>query len=246
MTEPLRDPGNAELSFRKIEMDRISTGSSGFDLLLGGGLPISSITDVYGAAGTGKTQFAFQNAITTSAGLGARKDSPAVVFVDCSGSFRPERIVEIIEGRSLDTKRILDGIYSISVRGVEEQTHAVRRIYSEELLSACRLLIVDDATSNFVIEFDDEEVAKRQTSLSIHMRDLSYLAKKKGISVLLTNSVRSRGEKGEGETTGDVLSEYSLHRMQFERRDRSRFATLMQPELNKPRIKFDIESSGIV
>ncbi len=146
----------------------------------------------------------------------------------------------------MDAKKILDGIYSISVRRVKEQTQVVQRIDSEAIFSNCRLVIVDDATSNFVIDFSEEEVANRQTALAIHLRELAYLARKNGLSVLLTNSARYRGEKGEGETTGDVIAQYALHRMQFERRDRSRFATLMQPELGKPRIKFEIENSGIL
>jgi RecA/RadA recombinase len=97
-----------------------------------------------------------------------------------------------------------------------------------------------------VIDFSEDEVAARQTALAIHLRDLAYLAGKKGISVLLTNSARSRGDKGEGETTGDVIAQYALYRMQFERIDRNRFATLMQPELGKPRIRFEIENSGIL
>ena len=210
----LRECHSKSSNWREYPLGRLAS-----ILFLGGGLPVSSITDVYGAAGTGKTQFAFQNAIMTCAKMGNTNSvNPSVIFVDCTGSFRPERIVEIIECRSLGAKKILEGIYSISVRSVREQTQVIQRIDSEALLSSCRLLIVDDATSNFVIDFSEDEVANRQTALSIHMRDLAYLAKKKRISVLLTNSARSRGEKGEGETTGDVISQYSLHRMQFERK----------------------------
>jgi RecA/RadA recombinase len=245
MAESLPERDIQDVSFQKLQLERISTGSTSFDIMLGGGLPVSSITDVYGAAGTGKTQFAFQNAIMTCAKRG-NVNSPSVAFVDCTGSFRPERLVEIIEGRSLDAKTILNGIYSISVRRVKEQTQVVQRIGSEAFLSRCRLVIVDDATSNFVIDFSEDEVAARQTALAIHLRDLAYLAGKKGISVLLTNSARSRGDKGEGETTGDVIAQYALYRMQFERIDRNRFATLMQPELGKPRIRFEIENSGIL
>jgi DNA repair protein RadA len=246
MAKSSTDRGGSKVLFEKFKLVKISTGSSNFDQLLGGGLPVSSITDVYGAAGTGKTQFAFQNAVMTCAKMKeVNAGVPSVVFVDCTGSFRPERIVDIAENRSLDSDEILRGISTISVRHVKKQVQVGEQIYSNALFSNCRLLIIDDVTSNFVIEYGEEEVASRQTALAMYMRSLSYLAQRKGISVLLTNSVRSRGDEGEGETTGEVLSQFSLHRMQLSRKDRIRFATSMQPNLSKPRIQFEVETSGI-
>lgn len=229
--------------FKRCRKNRISTGSLNFDFILGGGLPLSSITDVYGAAGTGKTQFAFQNAIMNckqSVGSG-----PNVVFIDCTGSFRPERIEELAISRTLVASKILDQIYFISVRSVGDQIRACDRIYSENIFSECRLVIIDDVTSNFVFEFGEEQLARRQHLLAIHLRSLSRMAQVKGVSILLTNSTRFRGEDIEGESTGEVLSQYSLYRMHFVRKDRIRYATLLQPETFEPTIRFEIENSGI-
>jgi RecA/RadA recombinase len=141
-------------------------------------------------------------------------------------------------------EKILEMIYFIPVRRVEDQIMASRKVRSESVFSSCRLLIVDDATTNFVIDFG-KEVAERQTILSAYLRELALLAHTRGMSVLLTNSARFKGEKGEAETTGDLLSEFSLYRMHFSRIERRRFATLMQPKLTKPRVEFDIDSRGI-
>ena len=229
---------------KKSALQRITTGSEKFDRLLGGGLPVASITDVYGAAGTGKTQFAFQNAVMTCLSQRKQSSRPRVVFVDCAGSFRPERTLEIAQARSQDGSGILEMIYSISVRHVADQILASRRVESEAFFSDCRLLIIDDATTNFVIDFGDK-VAERQTELSLYLRDQAVLALSRGVSVLMTNSARFKGEKGEAETTGDLLSEFSLYRMHFARVDRRRLATLMQPELTRQRIEFEIDSKGI-
>ena len=228
----------------KSGLQRITTGSESFDSLLGGGLPVASITDVYGAAGTGKTQFAFQNAVTTCLSQPKQRSRPRVVFVDCSGSFRPERILEIAHGRSQSGSDILEMMYSISVRHVADQVLASHRVESEVFFSDCRLLIIDDATTNFVLDFGDK-VTERQTELSLYLRDQAALALSRGVSVLMTNSARYKGEQGEAETTGDLLSEFSLYRMHFTRVDRRRFATLMQPDLTRPRIEFEISSQGI-
>jgi DNA repair protein RadA len=234
-------PGS--LWMQSTSFDKISTGSSAFDELLGGGLPIASVTDIFGAAGTGKTQFAFQNIVTTC----ARSDSPipCSVFVDCTGSFRPERIVEIAKARKLDAEGILDRIYTIYVRCVDEQRFAIERVAKEEAFSKCRLIVVDDATSNFVVEFGDGEIAARQAALSLYMRSLGVMANSRNVSVIVTNSARSRGDLGEGETTGEVFSQFALYRFHFERKDKKRIATLLQPTFRKKTISFEITESGI-
>lgn len=223
--------------------ERVSTGSRAFDDLLGGGVPRASLTDVFGAAGTGKTQFAFQNLVTTCS---VSDDSaPRSVFVDCIGSFRPERIVEIARARKLDYEGILDRISAIYVRTVDEQRFVTERVVKEEIFSKCRLIVVDDATSNFVVEFGDDEIASRQTALSLYVRNLVVVAYSRGISVLITNSARSRGELGEGETTGEIFSQFALYRLHFERKDTKRFATLLQPASQRKMIGFEITASGV-
>lgn len=234
--------------FERKEISRITTGSLTLDNLLGGGLPVSAITDVYGAAGTGKTQFAFQNAVTTCAKmLSDEHNKPLTVFIDCSGAFRPERIAEISDTRGLQTKQILDRISEIAVRTVSDQDRASQRVLHDTVFSHCRLLIIDDVTVNFTSEYTKgEELAQRQIALSVYMRRLSYICAMRGISVLLTNSVRSRGETGEGETTGEILSEFSLIRFHFRKVDQERFAELEQPGHKSESVKFTIGKSGVI
>lgn len=228
---------------KNFDCERISTGSRSFDGLLGGGLPAASIIDIFGAAGTGKTQFAFQNIVMTCSQ--STDESPCAVFVDCSGSFRPERIVEIASARKLDSESILDKIYTIYVRDVAEQKFATERVGKEEMFSKCRLVVVDDATSNFVIEFRDNEIATRQVALSLYARSLGVLANSRGSTIVSTNSARSYGDRGEGETTGEIFSQFALYRLHFERKDKKRIATLLQPRSKKATISFEIAESGI-
>ncbi|MDA4111863.1 MAG: hypothetical protein OK439_04950 [Thaumarchaeota archaeon] len=231
--------------FKRNNVIRISTGSVALDNLLGGGLPHSCVTDVFGAAGTGKTQFAFQNAMMTSQFL-LEKKGVKVVFVDCAGSFRPERIVEMAETRSFDSRKILDSILSVYVRSVDEQIKASKRVELDPIFESLRLIIVDDVTTNFVSDFSgDEEIASRQQVLSSYARNLAYIANRRGISVLLTNSIRSRGDLGEGETTGEALSSLVLYGLHFFRKDRERIAELVQPDISGGRASFEIDESGI-
>jgi DNA repair protein RadA len=231
----------------RFQLQKITTGSRNFDSLLGGGLPIASITDIYGAAGTGKTQFAFQNAVMTCKTLQDSQSSPILaVFVDCTGSFRPERVVEISEARGILSNRILQSISTVSVRNVSAQMAVSTRLMNDPAFSHCRLIIVDDVTANFTAEYGNQgEIAERQAKLSLHLRGVSYACNRMGMSAILTNSVRSRGERGEGETTGEIVASLALKRIHFKRIDRDRFAELVSAP-DKPKIKFDILKSGVL
>lgn len=259
---------------------KMPTGSQTFDALLEGGLSTCCVSDVYGAAGTGKTQFAFQNAMLVAkrslSEYGGSK--PAVAFVDCAGSFRPERIAEMAEenndaGARFGTRDILSRISSIYVRSVAEQQELCDLVLSSNGFSECKLLIVDDVTTNFVAEFSRTEREKRDSAaaeplgaqdtpdfvgrhyvLARYGRKLAHIALKKKMSVLLTNSIRSRisdeptsSRSQEVETTGEVLSQFSLFRIHFSRSGNTRIALLESPVLSSTKhAEFRIESRGIV
>ncbi len=169
-----------------------------------------------------------------------------VVFVDCTGSFRPERILEIAESRLINPELVLNAIFSINVRSAAAQIEVSRRFDEDPSFAGCRLLVVDDLTSNFVSDFSKEsELPARQRALSLYARRLSYLANRRGLSVLVSNSIRARGNLGEGETTGEVLSAYTLYRLYFRRVERRRYAEIVQPNLSGAKIEFEIGKIGL-
>ncbi|MHB1909106.1 MAG: ATPase domain-containing protein [Nitrososphaerales archaeon] len=232
--------------------EKLETGSQTFDRLLGGGLATRSVTDVYGQAATGKTQFAFQNAVMAT--LKEKSDLP-VVFVDCAGSFRPERIAEIAETRGYSASSVLDRISTIYVRSVAEQQEASKRILSMDQFQKCRLLVVDDVTTNFAAEFgqtkeEGDTFIERYYALSAYARKLAYIAITRNLAVLLTNSVRSRIENStsgyEGETTGEIISAFTLFRLHFTKEGTKRRARIVEPFVSYSSAEFSIESSGLV
>ena len=242
------------------QANRLETGSQSFNELLGGGIPIGSVTDVYGAAATGKTQFAFQDALFCSQDDMKERRKPLVVFVDCAGSFRPERIAEMAEARGLSESKSLDKISTVYVRSVAEQKEVSERILSSEKFTNCCLLIIDDVTTNFVAEFsmdskeDENVLISRHYELSAYARNLAYIAQRRNIAVLLTNSIRARisEEQGitrmqkEGETTGEIISQFCLYRLYFSKKSNVRIAKVVQPYASKDTIQFSIERRGIV
>jgi len=74
----------------------ISTGLQKLDKFLSGGIPNNVIVDVFGGNGTGKTLFLLQLAINSI------KNGGNVLYLDTTGGFRPERIIEIQKEVDLD------------------------------------------------------------------------------------------------------------------------------------------------
>ncbi|EFJ52146.1 hypothetical protein VOLCADRAFT_103167 [Volvox carteri f. nagariensis] len=72
----------------------LPTGCAAIDTLLGGGLREGTLVEVAGETGSGKTQLCLSAAATTA------YRGEAVLYVDCTGSFAPERIVQMAEAEA--------------------------------------------------------------------------------------------------------------------------------------------------
>ena len=84
------DMNTVELMEYQENYPLLSTKCEEIDNLLGGGVKPECTYEVYGAFGSGKTQFS--NSLTVEA-IRAEKN---VVWIDCEDTFRPKRIVEIM------------------------------------------------------------------------------------------------------------------------------------------------------
>ena len=85
----------------------ISTGLQKLDEFLGGGIPAGVIVDIFGGNGTGKTQLLLQLSINSI------NDGGSVLYLDTTGGFRPERILEIQNKSNLEfdiLEKILKGL----------------------------------------------------------------------------------------------------------------------------------------
>ncbi len=118
----------AEVAERRRGLERLSTGSSRLDELLGGGLEVGYITELVGEYGAGKTQLCHQLAVMAQlppgeGGLGSR-----VLYIDTEGTFRPERIVSMAEYRGLDPREALENIVYVEAQSLDDLVEAVLSI----------------------------------------------------------------------------------------------------------------------
>ena len=80
----------------------LSTGSKNLDTLLGSGIETGSITELFGEFRTGKTQLCHTLCVTCQLPISEGGGAGMAMFIDCEGTFRPERLVPIAQRFGLD------------------------------------------------------------------------------------------------------------------------------------------------
>jgi len=159
----------------------ISTGLQKLDEFLSGGIPSSVITDIYGSNGTGKTQLLFQISINVI------KNGGTILYLDTTGGFRPERILEMQKYQNLEVD-ILDKITVSRITNTSEQINLIKNLKQVKF----SLVVIDNITDLFSYEYKTEKSIFKKNSLFMkHMHDLSLIAITNNIPIIITNMIRN-------------------------------------------------------
>src|SRR3989338_604924 len=158
-------------------MVKSSAGSHDLNRWLHGGYESDIITVVYGAAGTGKTNFCMLAAVSQA------KKGNKVLFVDTEGGFSSERVKQLA---SEHTPEVLKNILLLSPLNFEEQKQVFRKL-SQYLKNEISLLIVDGMTMLYRLDMASAREQEQQTIQSVNselasqMRTLAEIARKRNI-----------------------------------------------------------------
>ena len=159
----------------------MSTGLQKLDEFLSGGIPSSVITDIYGSNGTGKTQLLFQISINVI------KNGGTILYLDTTGGFRPERILEMQKYQNLGMD-ILDKITVSRVTNTSEQINLIKNLKPVKF----SLIVIDNITDLFSYEYKTEKsMFKKNLLFMKHMHDLSLIAINEKIPIVITNMIRN-------------------------------------------------------
>ena len=234
----------------------IHTGSTSIDRLLGGGIRTGVVTDIYGQSGAGKSQLCFT--LCANYAKHSRQED-RILFIDTVGTFRPERVSEIIGARKNST--VLNKIMFVRALSVYDQIHAISLISDFNP----RLVIVDTATALFSDEFRG---AARHLVLMNYIHKLSLVAINFDCAVVITNVIRDapirttlidqggHNRRAAIKTTNSFQqrefmgASISIHvhiklKLEIIDLEKSLFgASLMQP-IQKDRVLFNVTSKGI-
>jgi len=169
---------------------KLSTGSSAVDAILKGGIETGSITEIFGEFRTGKTQLCHTLCVTTQLGVDQGGAAAKVLYVDSEGTFRPERLAEILPRWGLDEAQVLNNVVYARAYNSEQQHEILRESCAILANSRFGLVIVDSVTALFRTDYQGRgELADRQMALGRFLRLLQRMADEFGVAVVLTNQV---------------------------------------------------------
>jgi len=240
------------LEMRKT-IDKITTGSVLLDDLLGGGIETQAVTEFFGQYGSGKTQIGHQLSVNVQLPKDKGGLEGKVVYVDTENTFRPERIAQMAEAIGLDPDKVLDNIYYIRPRSVNQQV-AYNDVIKEMLESGenIKLIVVDSLMALFRSEYIGRGMlSERQQILSRYLADLHDIAETYNVAVYVTNQVQSdpgtfygNPEKPVG---GNILGHSSTYRVYLRKGAKGkRIARMVDaPNLPERDVPFIITEEGI-
>ena len=211
----------------------IKTGLKELDQFLGGGIKEGLITSISGQSATGKTQLAFQICIN------ALDNGKEILFHDTTGEFRPERLVEIMQLQKINPS-LLDKIKVNRITNTVEQLQSI----SDTKLENYSLLIIDSVTDLFSFEYSEKEQSfEKNVSFMKYMHNLSSIAIRVKIPIIITNIVRSVN-KHEKENLEEPISMYIHNKIKLSKNNGVYSCQAISPFDNK-KFRYTITSKGL-
>ncbi len=184
-------------------MRAVPTGCMFLDRLLEGGLPVNSVTLIYGEAETGKSTLAMQCAV------GSARMGYKTLFVDSDGAFSLKRLSQIA---NYDFEEVSPLIILVSPANFQEQAFTIDHL-EEYVTIRVGLVVVDTITSLYRAEFGTrKETFALNRELNRQMASLAQITKTHGVATLITSQVRSildEGQMGVEPVATRVLTHWS-------------------------------------
>ena len=163
----------------------LSTGLQKLDEFLSGGIPNGLIVDIFGGNGTGKTQLLIQLCINSI------KNGGNVLYLDTTGGFRPERILEIQKQSGMESN-FLEKITVSRIRNTSEQIKSINNFVNNYF----SLIVIDNITDLFSYEYkNDESIFEKNSLFMKYMNQLSKFAIVNKIPIVITNMIRNLENK---------------------------------------------------
>lgn len=214
----------------------IPSGSKCIDYLLGGGIETGTITQLYGASGTGKTTLCLMFAKNCAKNY-------RVAYIDTEG-LSGERVKQVFQDVSLFSNVFVQEVFTF-----RQQASALKEVEKLTKTEKIKLVIVDCFTSLYRSELEDESrQIKVKRELTAQLTYLLGLARKLDLAVLITNQmftdVKTGLDKPLGGTSIDHLSKTIIS---LERMGNLRRATLVKHRYKKEgeSCEFQLTEKGV-
>ena len=245
---------SAELIWEKRKkLNRIHTGSINLDEILSGGIEPGALTELFGEFRTGKTQLVHQLCVNVQLPHEEGGLEGAALYIDTEGTFRPERIIQMSEGKDLDYNEILKKIIVGRAHNSNHQVLLIReapKIIEEKNI---KLIIIDSVITHFRSEYIGRgTLATRQQVLNNHIHNILRLTEiYDELAAIYTNQVSAKPDVFYGNplthTGGNIIAHGATIRI-FLRKGKGdqRIAKVVDaPNLPEEEAVFTIKEEGI-
>lgn len=177
------------LEERKKTIQRIPTGSTALDNILGGGIETNAITGFTGQFATGKTQTCYSLVCNCKKYLNRKS-----AWIETEPqTYRSERILEIAKNRgiNLDLNNDVLVIESKYINSCDSQYKAYELIEKTIIKgNDIGLLVIDSFNAQFRTSYSGREMLpERSQDVAHHIGFLQYLASKYNMAIVLTVQV---------------------------------------------------------
>ena len=227
---------------------RYSSGCRSIDELLGGGFESGTVTQLYGEAGSGKTNICLQTAIECA------KNGNIVIFLDSEG-LSPERFFQIASACGGDVEEIAQRIFVFEAHSFKQQASCiaeVERMIQERAKAKngrIALVILDSATVFYRLEPDEERNMLMRRELASQILHLLEIARKYDVAVIITNQVYMDVENGKLRASGGLALEHlSKIIIQLEKTGEGRRRAILKKHRSMPEglsCEFVITENGV-
>lgn len=226
LTKPLT---TAKILFEKnLLRKRFSTGDKELDTkFFGGGIESKSVTEFYGAFGSGKTQLCYST-IALAASQGQK-----VLFLDTENTFSPERIYDICTHRGYDVDTTLNNILSLNPPNVSVFVNLVNTLEHFIHENKIQLIVVDSIIALHKAEYIGRGLlAPKQQNLTQIMSKLIRCARFYDCAVIITNHIIANpdpytGGGSELAAGGNSIAHYSTHRIYLQKKGNKKRYTVL-------------------
>lgn len=253
----------------------IVTFSQAIDEMLGGGVPLSKITEVCGVPGVGKTQMSLQLCVDVQipecfGGIGGQ-----AVYIDTEGSFVPERLKEMADAAVAHCKAVaaaaedgpdvaavqLKALESFAVDDILKQVHYFRCKDYVELVALTyilpeflcekqkvKLVVIDSLAFHFRHDFDD--MSLRTRLLNNLGQSYIKIAVEQKLAVVFVNQMTTRVAKDGSASIVPALGESWGHvstvRVMLLWKGAQRYANLFKsPNMKEDMVPYQVTADGI-
>ena len=172
---------------------KISSGSYDLNVFLHGGYETDIITMIAGPAGSGKTNFCMQVAVSQA------KKGKKVIYMDSEGGFSIDRIKQLLDKDVEKLDNVLENILLLKPTNFEEQKKDFLQLLKFVKQKDIGLVIIDGMTMLYRLELADakdedgvqdiRKIHEANQELAEQMGILAEITRKQIIPVLVTNQV---------------------------------------------------------